>query len=118
MLELQLFSINKREALALNKQVFDLDIDIVNGCALQVSADAAELLRASIACYTKKGTIPSQEDKGIHWESFLSGLTPYNEIIFSLTKRLENLIGPGKYLPSFQQDGTTFKFHLLNIKRG
>jgi hypothetical protein len=95
---------------------FDLDLDFIDGKVGQVAGDTAEIQRAYIASYTKKGTIPLQEDQGIDWAGFLQGEKPYNEIAYDLTGRIATYIGAGKYAPAFRQDGRMVRFNILVVK--
>jgi hypothetical protein len=94
---------------------FDLDLDFSNGSVPQLTGRPAEYLRAYIACYTKKGSIPFQADKGIDWVAFKQGKTPFNEIIHDLNQRIAIYVGVGKYAPAFKQVDRLLQFRLLEL---
>jgi hypothetical protein len=96
--------------------VFDLDLDFIAGSVPQLTGRPAEYLRAYIACYTKKGSIPLQEDKGVDWVAFKNGKTPFNEIIHDLHERIATYVGVGKYVPTFKRADRLLQFRLLELK--
>jgi hypothetical protein len=114
--ELSLVACDKDKARAQNLPVYDLDLDFIAGRVPQLAGQAAELQRAYTACYTKLGSIPLQEDKGIAWTAFKNGAKPYNEIVCDLNKNISTFIGAGKYAPIFTKAQNEMQFKLMRMR--
>lgn len=71
-----------------------IDIDIVNGQALWLDeASQTQDMRAALACYACKGTVPGLPDYGVSWAKVYDRDTTTIDFNNELQQQIDNYVG-------------------------